>query len=291
MIKFSVIIPTYNRELFIKKAVVSVLKQSYTNFEIIVVDDGSTDNTKDVLADITDERFKYYLKPNEERGAARNFGAAKSNGGYVNFFDSDDLLYPNHLEEALKLINEKSSPEVFHLWYDLKYPNNITKIPNVPANVNDALLKGNCLSCNGVFIRKDIAVRHSFVEDRKLAASEDYLLWLQLAARYVFYNSPIVTSSIIQHGERSVLTVNAKALIERKKLMLKYLFEDSVSNKVYKSYKSTLTADACLMIALHLALIKTEKKKSIAYLLRSLRCDPKSVTKRQFWGTVKHIII
>jgi len=290
-IKFTVVIPTYNRAAHVKAAVDSVLAQTYSNFEVIVVDDGSTDNTEQVLAVITDERFKYYKKSNAERGAARNFGANNASGDYVNFFDSDDTLYPNHLQEASIMVEQNASPEFFHIWYDVKQRNGRIDTVKVPDDISTALLKGNCLSCNGVFIRKDIATKHPFVEDRRVAASEDYLLWLQLAARYTFYNSSVVTSTIIQHDERSVLNFNAQRLIQRKELMLKYLFEDAVFDKKYHQFKPSLTADAYLMIALHIALMKTEKKVSISYLFRAIFCYPMSICKRPFWGTIKHLIL
>ena len=118
MIKFSIIIPTYNRAGFIDKTIRYVLMQEYQNFEIIVVDDGSSDNTQQIVEAIDDARLTYYKKENGERAKARNYGADLAKGDYVNFFDSDDSLYTNHLTEAVKLIESNSNPEVFHLNYD-----------------------------------------------------------------------------------------------------------------------------------------------------------------------------
>src|SRR5688500_3798223 len=96
-ILFSIVIPTYNRSVFIKKIVDCFINQSYSNFELIVVDDGSTDDTGKVLENITDSRIRYYWKENGERGAARKFGALMSKGDYINYFDCDDIAYSNHL--------------------------------------------------------------------------------------------------------------------------------------------------------------------------------------------------
>ena len=90
---FSVIIPTFNRADFIGKTVESVLRQTFTDFEIIVIDDGSTDNTAEIIAPIIDERLTYHFKQHEERAAARNAGTKLARGEYVTFLDSDDLLY------------------------------------------------------------------------------------------------------------------------------------------------------------------------------------------------------
>ena len=185
MIKFSIVIPTYNRGSFIHKVIESLLNQTYKNFEILVVDDGSTDNTQEIVEQFSDSRVTYLYKENGERGAARNYGAQKSTGDYINFFDSDDLAYPNHLETAFRLIEQENHPPVFHLGFDIKdLQGKIVRTPDEIVDINKQLINGNVLSCNGVFIRKDIVQKYPFNEDRELAASEDYLLWLTLASEF-----------------------------------------------------------------------------------------------------------
>ena len=116
-ILFSLIVPTYNRESFIVKTIQSVLSQTYLNFELIIVDDGSTDNTEQVIGKIRDKRIKYYKKKNDERVAARNYYATnKAKDGFVKFFDSDDLLYSKYLEEA-NLFIKKIDLKIFFINY------------------------------------------------------------------------------------------------------------------------------------------------------------------------------
>src|SRR5258706_16379849 len=109
---FSVIIPTYNRAEFITRTVNSVLSQTYKSFEIIIVDDGSTDNTENILDPLLKQHsnISYLKKNNQERGAARNFGSYHAKGDYVTFLDSADILYPQHLHETIYLILEKRCP-------------------------------------------------------------------------------------------------------------------------------------------------------------------------------------
>src|SRR5437764_8362427 len=95
----SVVVPSYNRADLIGKTLRSLQQQEYDQYEIIVIDDGSTDNTEEVVKAIGDQRISYIKKGNAERAAARNFGARIAKGEYVNFFDSDDLALPNHLSE------------------------------------------------------------------------------------------------------------------------------------------------------------------------------------------------
>ena len=101
----SVIVPTYNRAEWIRKTIDSILKQTHTLLEVIVVDDGSKDNTEEVVMAIKDPRVRYFKTVNQERGAARNFGQSKAIGDYVVYIDSDDIMYPHCLSLAVNYIN------------------------------------------------------------------------------------------------------------------------------------------------------------------------------------------
>lgn len=106
--KFSIIIPTYNRADFLPKAIESVLAQTYTDWELIIVDDGSTDNTRDVVSKYTDTRIRYIYQDNAERCAARNNGINNANGEYVCFLDSDNVMLPNRLQLLANSISGKA---------------------------------------------------------------------------------------------------------------------------------------------------------------------------------------
>ncbi len=186
------------------------MAQAYEAYEIIVVDDGSTDNTEEVVRGIANSRLRYFKKPNAERGAARNYGAQQATGRYVNFFDSDDLAYPNHLREASKAIEALHEPEIFHLGYEIRNAKGKLerRVNTLPSPVNDALADGNHLSCNCVFVRRDIFLDLPFSENRALSASEDYALWLRMAARYAFSMvCGVVTSTLVNHDARSVVMI------------------------------------------------------------------------------------
>ena len=97
MPKVSVIIPSYNRAGMLPRTVHSVLDQTFPDLECIVVDDGSSDGTRQVIASISDPRLRYIWQENQERSAARNTGIAASQGEYLTFLDSDDRLLPGAL--------------------------------------------------------------------------------------------------------------------------------------------------------------------------------------------------
>ena len=286
---FSIVIPTYNRANFIGNTIESLINQTFTDFEIIVVDDGSTDNTGEVVKAIADPRVFYYKKENAERGAARNYGAQKAQGKYINFFDSDDLAYPNHLAEAKKLIDKHNNPEVFALGYDIKNEaGKIIRKREPFTNINKQLIYGNLLSCNGVFVRKDIALQHPFSEIRELSASEDYLLWLQLASKFTFYFSNTSTSAIIEHDNRSVLSINKEKLIKRKELMLAMALNDSIIHSFYKNKINILKANTYSYIALHLAMAN-EKKEARNYFIKTLKISPAYLFTKRSLAIVKYL--
>ena len=97
----SIIIPCYNAEKHIKETIRSVLEQSHHDFELLLVDDGSTDKSKIFIKSINDKRIKYYYKTNEGVSLARNFGLLRAKRDYILFLDSDDILHPNFLESRV----------------------------------------------------------------------------------------------------------------------------------------------------------------------------------------------
>jgi len=107
---FSVIIPTHNRASLIHLPIESILRQTFTDWELIMVDDGSTDNTKQVIASYTDARIRYIYQQDLERSAARNNGIAQAKGQYLCFLDDDDYYFPEHLASFHQKIAEHNYP-------------------------------------------------------------------------------------------------------------------------------------------------------------------------------------
>ncbi len=291
---FSVIIPTYNRAEFITRTIDSVLNQTYKSFEIIIVDDGSTDNTENILQPFLKQypNIFYFKKKNEERGAARNFGIMHAKGEYITFLDSDDFFYPYHLHVASNLIREKNSPEVFHLGFEVVRTDGsvVKKVDHLAGSLNIHIIRfGNVLSCNGIFIRRDIAEKNLFVEDRELAGSEDYELWLRLASQYEIVYSNTITSVITHHEGRSVLEMSQKnALINRVEKVLWHVMNNEAFQKKYSRYDNRIRAINYGYLAVYLALAHY-RMEAIRYLVRAIKEDFKVVFSRNFLATIKHI--
>lgn len=256
-VKFSIVIPTYNRELLVTSTINSLLVQSYPHMEIIVVDDGSTDGTAGSIKAIDDNRVKYFRKENGERGAARNFGASMASGDYINYFDSDDIAYADHLLIASKLIVSNNYPEVAHLGYDIKDEHGklLDKVNWFNGNTINYAIKKKRIATMSLFIRKDVALDFPFSEDRKFVMGEDALLVCQLAARFKFFYDNTITSSVIQHQARSMSNSNELTLIYCRDKILSELEKDDVFMRSYKKYVPDIASEYdCMLWADQLSL-------------------------------------
>lgn len=292
---FSIIVPTYNRASLIGATLKTLLAQNTKLlYEIIIVDDGSTDNTEAVVAPYLSDQVHYYKNENAERAAARNYGAAKAKGQWLNFFDSDDWALENHISEAAQLIETHQTLEWFHLayaWADKK-GQAFKKVNHFEGVTLNALMhKGNPLSCNGVFINRAIFLKHQFIEDRALSASEDYELWCRLAARYPLYYSNNISSYVIDHEERSVRTINGEKLIQRLELFLHYVQQDATNRTYYKEKINDIKMDAYSYIALHLVNVPKYKLKAIKYLVKAFSSQWRVITTKRFFAIIKNEII
>lgn len=287
---FSVIIPAYNRASLITKTIESVIGQNYQDFEIIVVDDGSTDNTKEVVNLIKDSRLKYFYVENGERGRARNVGINNAIGNYITFLDSDDLLYPFGLEDTLKVLKEYNFPEFLHMGYEIRTPEGkvLNQVNNRKGILNDPLIKGNSLSCMGVFLCNDIAKRFLFKEERELSGSEDYELWLRLASHYTLHYSNKVIGALIQHDARSVLGVEKERLIKRISLLIEIILDYPPFIKRFGIKQNIFVAHRYLYLSLHL-ILEGEFKIGITFWWKAVLLRPLLVFHYKTLGIIKNI--
>ena len=218
---FSVVIPTYNRAEFIGATLESILNQSFARLQVLVVDDGSTDNTADVVARYPDPRIHYFRKENAERGAARNYGLARATGEYVLFLDSDDLLHANHLATLHAAITAQSPPPNFIATkYDFardgqRRPSDLAALPAGPLGF-DVFIAGNVLACN-ICVRRQNPGLFKFEEDRRYAAVEDWMFMLQNTQHDTVQLVDAVTLTMNDHDQRSMRADN-QGLIRRLEL-------------------------------------------------------------------------
>lgn len=295
---FSIIIPTYNRAHLLLNTLGSIKKQNFKDYEVLLIDDGSTDNTREVVENYINENeinnFFYYYKVNGERGAARNYGVKKAKGVWVTFLDSDDMFYSNHLTLASDFILKNNDMCVFHSAYEFRDQNN-NLIKNViyPKNrdLNSAILQGNLFSCFGMFLKHDVFNELRFDEDRGLSGSEDWLLWLKVSARYKIHFQPQISGCMIQHEERSVLGFNEIKLLSRTNLLIDRLKEDKVFVDKYGDRTiNRILGHMLTYSALHILLSK-KKKNAIKTFLKGLKHNPSELFKTRTLAFLKHLLL
>lgn len=184
----SVIIPCFNHGMYLQKAIESVLKQTYRNIEILVIDDGSTDNTKEVAAKYPG--VKYIYQQNQGLSAARNTGAQYSTGDFLLFLDADDWLYPSGIEVNAGYLTQHKDIAFVSGIYDAVYvEENVIK---EGAHVVEAEHYHRLLQCNYIGMVATVLFQQwvfkEFSYDTSLRNSEDYDLYLKVARKYPVYH-------------------------------------------------------------------------------------------------------
>jgi glycosyltransferase involved in cell wall biosynthesis len=193
MPKVSVVIPTYNRADFICDAIDSVLSQTYKDYEIIVVDDGSTDNTREVLKKYGDQ-IKYIYQENKRQGAARNNGIKHSTGEYIALLDSDDMWLPHKLEKDVACIeSDDRIGVVYSNAILLYYPSNRQKKTKIYVARGDVLIQAikrvyiDFATCgvSPTLIRKECFDKVGLFNESRYIM-EDYEMLVRIASKYHF---------------------------------------------------------------------------------------------------------
>ena len=196
----SVIIPTYNRGWIIKEAIESVLAQDYKKFELIVVDDGSTDHTFEILKQYGED---IGLIRQENRGvsAARNAGIHKASGHFIAFLDSDDLWLPKKLSHQITFFNLNPDAMICQteeIWMRNHVRVNPKKRHKKPSGMIFKPSLSLCLVSPSAVMMKRTLFDHVGLFDETLPACEDYDLWLRISCRYPVHL--IDTPLIIKRG-------------------------------------------------------------------------------------------
>lgn len=213
----SIIIPTYNRAYLIKETLDSVLLQAYTNWECIVVDDGSTDNTKKIIEEYLkkDSRFQYFSRPtNKPKGAnaCRNYGFEQSKGEYIQWFDSDDLMHPQKLNLKIEYALSENAAIVVDT-HTTKNEFVLKSNPNLEVFESEDFYVDYILGKKPV-ITNDVMVRQSVIGilryDENLHKAQEYEFFTRLFAqrlKYCFVDLPL---SIYRESDNSISKNNSR---------------------------------------------------------------------------------
>ncbi len=268
---FSVVIPVYNRAELFSDTLTSVLGQRFKDFEIVVVNDGSTDNTASVLQTLAskDPRVKILYQQNKERGAARNNGLSNSNGKYVVFFDSDDIMHENHLEVLHKNILELNYPFFIATKFDFvnesgKHRSSDLKFVRQGYYDYTFFLNGNSLACN-ICIKKDNPGLVLFEEDRRYAIKEDWLFLLVNTQKEKLYIIDEITLSMTDHPDRSMRSDNNE-IIRKTILAYEWILKRL---SLTKTEQNILLTHVNYFCGIH-SYLENKKGESINYSLKAI---------------------
>jgi len=239
--KISVVIPTYNRPNQVKKAIESVLNQTYKDYEIIVIDDGSTDDTKNIIVDLisVEKKIKYIYQSNQGRSAARNTGIKNSAGKYISFLDSDDLFLPEKLEvQVFEMENQESMGMSFTWTYLMDELGNIICTDENSKYLSGSIYPKILFIRNNIIMTPTVMVRKSVIENignfkETLSMCEDLDLWRRISIKYPILQIQKSLSIIcIRKNEPPNYDYLFQA---RKKYYEIALAEDNLLNKKYRN--------------------------------------------------------
>ncbi len=219
----SVIMPAYNSELYINEAINSVLDQTYKNWELIIIDDGSTDSTAEIVKKISsqDDRIKYYWQENSGQAKARNFGLKQAKASFIAFIDSDDIWLPEMLQTSIWEFTNDDQDILFsnsYIFTDGKdNPRDLSLLSH--SGIHSEKYEGisglkrffqqNRISMDGAFGLKDAILNAGGFRDEAKGKAEDYELWLNmLASGYVLRGIDKKLSLIRKHPGSTMATSN-----------------------------------------------------------------------------------
>ena len=198
---FSVVIPLYNKELSISNTIQSVLNQTFQDFEIVVINDGSTDNSLQVVEQINDSRIRIINKPNGGVSSARNRGIKEAKYDWIAFLDGDDLWIDNHLETLKDMIETNPADKVFTTSFIFSDNNNVKVQRESFAYLRvDNYCKASLTHFNKTIIWTSVVCVHKQVFDNVVAFNTNYIrgedvdLWIRISKRYDIIYTDKVTA-------------------------------------------------------------------------------------------------
>ena len=234
----SIIIPTYNRAHIIKQSIESVLNQTYNNIELIIVDDGSIDNTKEVVDSIKDERIIYVKQENQGACSARNKGVDFAKGQYIAFHDSDDVWHLDKLEKQIKALKQNNADIVFCKMF--VFGNFKKRI--VPKNFKEGFLQNHSLplgiSTQTLIGKSEIFFNNKF--DTNVPRLQDFELLLRIHKNYSVYciDEPLVDYCV----QKDSISEKPEKLLKAWEIILE-------KNKSFKTeYSSSLEYLALIIV-------------------------------------------
>lgn len=240
---FSVVIPVYNKEKYIEKTIQSVILQNYKDFEVIFVNDGSTDSSESIVKRHLKKNSHFSLVNQINMGAAeaRNSGTLKAVGNYIAFLDADDYWYNNHLKVLHKSILQFPNEKVFCTNYEMEFENDIIVKPKFSITLNneitlvnnffDASHKNCIASTPSIALERNLAIENLFDKNIKSGQDTDLFIRLALKNKYVF-NKTIT----VRHIRYAIDSLSKSKFVSDRYIIIKKHKDQEIFNLPLKRY-------------------------------------------------------
>ncbi len=243
----SVVIPAYNAMIYLPKAVESVLRQTFTDFEVLIIDDGSSDHIVPWASQVADHRVRLISQANQGLPGARNTGIAQAQGEYIAFLDADDLWEPTKLEKQVSCLDNNPGVGLVHTWMLLvdEQGNSTGRVmkSNAEGDVWNQLVEKNIIACPSVIVR-----RYCFetvgLFDINLRSIEDWDMWLRIASRYPF---AVIKEPLAYYRQLpGSMSKNCQVMEQAFHTVIEKAFHSAPSEVLYLKNRSYGYANLCL---------------------------------------------
>jgi glycosyltransferase involved in cell wall biosynthesis len=288
--KVSIVIPVYNRAELVNKTIMSALAQTYTNLEIIVVDDGSTDNTREAITSFKDPRINYIYQENAGVSVARNTGIRASKGIYISFLDSDDILLEKATELSVAVLEENQQAAFSYgkayLMDDKQRIFGLRRQREKGSYVRDgreeirkAILHGNHVPTSTIMVRHECLNKVGLFDTSFKGGSEDFDLWVRLALHYqvAYINEPLI--SYRMHHSSISRTQRLAEIEKNNSIILEKIFNNPESGRYFSDDTPNIYMRLYLRLARY-ARGNREMAISRKYLFKAIRIKPRWFLKR-----------
>jgi len=281
-VSFSVVIPTYNQGFFIKQSIDSVLSQTFKDYEIIVIDDYSEDQTQEIVKGFNNKKINYKRMKNKKNiGKSRNEGINLSKGNWIAFLDSDDFWYPQRLEVISNFLKNNLNYDVIctdELINDkIRNRKKIWKYGPFTDNFYEKLLKfGNCLSTSASIVRKDFLINKKiqFNEDPNFFTAEDYEFFLKLAnsnAEFKFLHQVLGEHLFYENSNSANYELHKEAV---KSVVKHHVFNVQTFSKNKEKLWDALKVNFYLQDVIFLFFYKKKYLRSILFFFKTFFIAP-----------------
>jgi glycosyltransferase involved in cell wall biosynthesis len=272
----SVITPAYNRPQPLERALRSVQAQSFRDFEIIVVDDGSTDDLLTLVPALHHPQVRYFRQTNQGASAARNTGLAAAQGEYISFLDSDDLFLPQNLEWLHAALAAEPQAGIAHGWattVDHAGVETQWTRPRLTGRAYRQYLFSNP-NLMGTLLARRACFSHGHMFDISLPVFEDWDLWLRLSFHHAFVCVPRPVARVVFQPVQRTTSQPARVIGQTVRRIYDNLYLDPAAAPIAKPLARQLAANVHVMVGHQYRLFERDLAAARREFVLALRCDP-----------------